>query len=77
MLGYFNKLNIIQFTNEITEKKDFDAVHKFLLYGINDNMSVLVHNGKYGAINTAESTTIVKYVVKFLLGPYTLQDSSF
>ena len=30
--------------------------------------------GKYGAINEAGPTTIVYYVVKFLSGPYTLQE---
>ena len=36
-------------------------------------MYELFLNGKYGAINTAYSTTIVYYVVKFLPEPYALQ----
>ena len=49
-------------------------MHKVLLDGINDNMSEIVHNGKYGSINTVDPTTIVYYVVRFLLESYTLQD---
>ena len=37
-------------------------------------MSALIQNGKYGAINTADPTTMGYYVVKFLKLPYTLQD---
>ena len=36
-------------------------------------MSVIVHNGKYGAINTADPTTMGYYVVKLLSEPYTLE----
>ena len=37
-------------------------------------MSALVKDGKYGAINTVDPTTMGYYVVKFLPEPYTLQD---
>ena len=40
---------------------------------INDIISKMAL-GKYGAINAAGPTTIVYYVVKFLSGPYTLQE---
>ena len=36
-------------------------------------MSALVQNGKYGAINTADPTTMVYYVIKFITEPSTLQ----
>ena len=42
MLGSFNTWNVIQFTNKATINKNFDAVHKFVLDGISDNMSALV-----------------------------------
>ena len=73
MLGPFNKWNIIQFTNKATTNKDFDEVHKVVLDGISDNMPALVQNGKYGAINNADPTTMDYYFVKFLSEPYTLQ----
>ena len=75
MLGSFKKWNIIQVINKKTADKDFDAVHKVVLYGISNNMSSLVHNGKYGAINTADPTTVGYYVVKFLSEPYMLQEN--
>ena len=48
-------------------------MHKVVLYGISDNMSELVQNEKYGAINTADTTKMGYYVVKFLSEPKTLQ----
>ena len=45
-------------------------MHKIVLYGIGGNMSALLNNGRNGAINTADSTTIGYYVVKLLSGPY-------
>ena len=74
VLGSFNKWNTIQFTNKTKTSKGFYAVHKFLLVDISDNMYALVNNGKYGAINTENPTTIGYYVVRFLSEPYTLQD---
>ena len=49
-------------------------MHKVLLDGISDKMSALVQNGKYGAINTVDPTTIGYYIVKFLSGTCILQD---
>ena len=69
-----NNWNIIQLINKTTTNEEFDAVHKVVLDGISDNMSALVHNGKYGAINTTDQNTMGYYVVKFVLEPYTLQD---
>ena len=37
-------------------------------------MSALVQNGKYGAINNSDLTTMGYYAVKFLSKPYRLQD---
>ena len=37
-------------------------------------MSALVKNGKYDMINTADTTTMEYYVIKFLSEPYRLQD---
>ena len=73
MLGSFNNWNIIQFNNKPTTNKDFDALHKVVIYGISDNMSALVQNGNYGAINTTDPTTIGYYVVKCLPEPYTFK----
>ena len=60
MLVSFNQWNIIQLTNRTTSSDDFNKVHKVLLDGISANMSLLVHIGKYGAIN-AEDTTKMGY----------------
>ena len=70
MLVSLNYWNIIPFTNKLTTKEDFDALYKVVLDCTSDNMSTLVHNGKCGAINTADPTTIGSYVVKLLSEPY-------
>ena len=44
-----------------------------VLYGISENISSLVHNGKYSAVNTAGPNTPGYYVVGFILEPYMLQ----
>ena len=49
-------------------------MNKVLLFGISDKMSALVQNGKYVAINTADTTTMGYYVVTLLSEPYKLQD---
>ena len=70
-LVYFNNWNIIKFNNKTTINEYFDAVYKAVLYGISYNISALVQKGKYGAINTADPTTMGYYLVKFLPEPYT------
>ena len=49
-------------------------MHKVVLDSISDNMSLLVHNGKYGVINTAYPTIMGYYIVKLLSEPYILSD---
>ena len=71
MLGSFNNCNIIQFDNKTTTTEVFDVANKVVLYGISDNMPALVQNGKYGAINTADPTTMGYYLVILLSEPYT------
>ena len=44
--------------------------------GISESMAVLVQTVKYGAINTTDTTTMVYYVIKFMLEPYTLQEET-
>ena len=74
MLGSFNNWNIIKFTNKTTSSEYFDDVHKVVLDGISDNMSSLLQLGKYGDINSEDTTTIGYYVIKYLSEPYTLQE---
>ena len=48
VLGTYNSWNIINFTNIIRSKEDFDEIHKF--DGISDNNSSHMKIGNYGAI---------------------------
>ena len=73
VLGYFNNWNIIKFANKTTTNEDFYKMHKVVLDGISDNMSELVQNGTYGAINTVDPTTMGYHVAKSISEPYTLE----
>ena len=66
MLESFNNWNIIQFINKYTSSEGFDALHKLVLDGISYNMSSVVHLGKYGAINAADTTTMGYYGIRYL-----------
>ena len=74
MLVSFNNWNIIKLTSNTKLSKDFDVVHKVVIYVISENMASLVKLGKYGTTNTADSTTMVYYVMKYLYEPCTLQE---
>ena len=39
-------------------------------------MAPLVQSGKYGAINTIDTSTVGYYVIKFVSDSYTLQDGT-
>ena len=56
-----------------TSSDIIDEIHKVVLDGISDNMASLVESGKYGAINTTDTSTNVFYVIMFTSGAYTLQ----
>ena len=51
-------------------------MHQVVIYGISDNMALLVESGKYGAINTTERTTNGFYVIMLKSESYTLQDNT-
>ena len=46
--------------------EEFDEFHKVLLDTISVNMASFLHTGKYGAINAADPTTLVYYIVKYV-----------
>ena len=53
VLVSLNNWNIIQFTNKTTSIDDFYEEHQVVIHVISENMSSLVHTGKYVAINAA------------------------
>ena len=57
VLGSFNNWNIIQLSQNSTPSDPFDEIHQVVLDGISDNMASLFESGKYGAINTTDTTT--------------------
>ena len=65
VLGSFNNWKIIQFSQKSTPSDAFDEMHQVVLDGISDNMDSLVESGKYGAINTTNTTNNVFYVIMF------------
>ena len=69
-------MEIIEFSSKSTSSETFDAIHQVVLDGISDNMASLVESGKYGAINTTDTSTNGFYVIMFTSGVYTLQENT-
>ena len=64
---------MIQLSQKSTPSDAFDEIHQVFLDGISDNMASLVESGKYGAINTTDTSTDGFYVIMLTYGAYTLQ----
>ena len=73
VLWSFNHWNIVQLSQKSTPSDAFDEMHQVVLDGISGNMASLVESGKYGAINTTDTTTNLFYVIMFASEAYTLQ----
>ena len=54
----------------------FDEIHQVVLDGIIENIASLVQSGMYGAINTAENTYKLFYVIQLISEVYTLQKNT-
>ena len=65
VLGPFNSSNIIQFSQKSTPYDTFDEMRQVFIDAISDNMASLVESGKYGSINTTDTTTNGFYVIMF------------
>ena len=75
LLGPFKNSKIIQLSHKSNPFDKFYEIHRVFLDGISDNMVSLVESGKYGIINTTDTTTNVFYVIMFTSEAYTLQDN--
>ena len=60
---YAYDCNIIQLSQKSTPSDTFDEIHQVVLDGISDNMASLFESGKYGAINTTDTTTNGFYII--------------
>ena len=76
VLGSFNNWNIIQLSHKSTPSDAFNEIHQVDIYGMSDNMASLVKSGKYGSINTTDTTTNGFYVIIFTSDAYTLRDNT-
>ena len=63
-------------SSKSTSSETFDEIHQVVLDGISDNMASLVESGKYGAINTTNTSTNGFYIIIFTSGAYTLQENT-
>ena len=63
-------------SSKSTSSETFDEIHQVVLDGISDNMASFVESGKYGAINTTDTSTNGFYVIMFTAGAYTLQENT-
>ena len=66
----------MKLSQKSTPSNKFDKIHQVLLDDIGDNVASLVESGKYGYINTTDTTTNGFYVVMFTSEAYTLQDNT-
>ena len=66
---------MIQLSSKSTSSDAFDEIHQVVLDGISDNMASLVESGKYGSINTTDTSTNGFYVIMFTSGEYTIQEN--
>ena len=69
-------LNIIQLSQNLTPSNAFNEIQPAVLDGISDNMASFVESGKYGTINTTETSTNGFHVIMFKSGAYTLQENT-
>ena len=59
-----------------TPSDAFDEIHQVVLDGISEDMASLVESGKYGVINTTDTSTNGFYVIMFTSGTYKLQENT-
>ena len=76
VLGPLINWDIIQFPHHSTPNDAFNEIQQVVLDGISDNMALLFESGKYGAINTTDTTTNLFYVIMFTSEEYALQDNT-
>ena len=76
VLGSFNNWNIITLSHKATTSENFEEIHQVVLDGISDNMASLFQSGKYGVINTTDTSTMGYYVIKFFSETCTLQEDT-
>ena len=76
VLGSFNNWNIIELSPKSTSSDTFDEINQVVLGGISDNTALFVESGKYGAINTTDTSTNRFYFIIFKPGAYKLQEDT-
>ena len=69
VLGYFNKWNLIQFSNKATTRDGVANINQIVLDGISINLAELVQTCQYRAMNKTCFTTMGYHVIKFSLKP--------
>ena len=75
-IDYFNKWNIITLSHKSTTSEAFEEINQFFLDVISNHMASLVQNGRYGAMNTTDTSTMRYYVIKFVSETYILQEDT-
>ena len=60
-------------SHKATAREAFEDIHHVVLDGISDNMAPLIQSGKYGTMNTTDTSTMGYYVINFVSEAYTLK----
>ena len=76
VIGSFNNWKIITLSHKDTISEAFEEICKVALDGISYNMASLDKFGKYGTMNTIDTSTTGYYLTKFFSEAYTLQEDT-
>ena len=68
----FNNWNIFTLSHKSTKSEAFEEIHQVVLDGISENMASFFQSGKYGAMNTIDTSKMGYYVIKFVSEAYNL-----
>ena len=67
---------MIPLSHNSTPSDTFDEIQQVVIDGISDNLDSLVESGKYGYINTTDTTTNGFYFIMITSESYTLQENT-
>ena len=76
VLGSFKNWNIIHMLPKSKHFEALEEIHQVVIDVIGDNMASLVQSGKYGSINTDDTTKNGYYVIIFISEAYTLKNNT-
>ena len=75
-VSFLTYWNILQLSYKATSSEEIDKNNQVVVYSISEITVLLVLTGKYGTINTTDTTTMGYYVIKCMSESYILQEET-